>query len=168
MLKLKTNNFLTSLRLSSARIALLSILSALVLLSTSSNSFAASSKGQLKEQELQQLRKDISALKSKLKAQQNEKSQLDKQIRQAEQGIADNARQLFSTQQQILKLDKHLSELNKQLSQHNQKLIIQQQLLSGQLQASYAIGRQEYIKLLLNQQNPATISRIMIYYDYFK
>ena len=167
MLKLKTNNFLTSLRLSSARIALLSILSALVLLSTSSNSFAASSKGQLKEQELQQLRKDISALKSKLKAQQNEKSQLDKQIRQAEQSIADNARQLFSTQQQILKLDKHLSELNKQLSQHNQKLIIQQQLLSGQLQASYAIGRQEYIKLLLNQQNPATISRIMIYYDYF-
>lgn len=164
MLQHKTNNTLNSLRISSAIIALVSIL---LFFSTGSNSFAVSSKGQLKEQELQQLRKDISALKSKLKAQQSEKSQLDKQIQQAEQSIADKARQLFFTQQQISTLDKQLSELNEQLSQHNQKLILQQQLLSGQLQASYTIGRQEYIKLLLNQQNPATISRIMVYYDYF-
>lgn len=143
----------------------------LLMLTMNNNSMAAansnSTKGQLKQQELQQLRKDISALKNKLKEQQSEKSQLEKEIQQAEQSIADNARQLFSTQEQINNLDKRLSELNQQLSQHNQKLILQQQLLSGQLQASYAIGRQEYIKLLLNQQNPATISRIMTYYDYF-
>ncbi len=148
---------------------LLSMLLILLLFILGGNSMAAasSSKGQLKEQELQQLRKDISALKNKLKEQQGEKSQLDKEIQQAEQSIADNARLLFSTRQQILKLDKSLATLNKQLSQHQQKLILQQQLLSGQLQASYAIGRQEYIKLLLNQQNPAKISRIMAYYDYF-
>lgn len=164
MLTHRANNILKYLKVFSAKAILLSLA---LLISTSSNTFAISSKGQLKKQELQQLRKDIAALKSKLKAQQSEKTQLDKQIRQAEQGIADNAGQLFSTQQQITVLDKRLSELNKQLLQHNKKLTLQQQLLSGQLQASYAIGRQEYVKLLLNQQNPATISRIMIYYDYF-
>ncbi|NOQ79709.1 MAG: peptidoglycan DD-metalloendopeptidase family protein [Gammaproteobacteria bacterium] len=171
MLKHKTHNILKRLIATVAKIAqfasLLSMLFILLLLSTSSNTFASSSKGQLKQQELQQLRKDISALKNKLKEQQSEKSQLDKGIQQAEQSIADNARQLFTTRQQAVTLNKRLSELNQQLSQHKQKLIIQQQLLSGQLQASYAIGRQEYIKLLLNQQNPATISRIMTYYDYF-
>jgi len=145
------------------------VLSWLLLFNVSAVSLAASgsSKGQLKQQQLQQLRKDISALKNKLKEQQSEKSQLENEIQQAEQGIADNARQLFATQQQIKQLDSRLSELNEQLAQHRQQLVLQQQLLSGQLQASYAIGRQEYIKLLLNQQNPATISRIMSYYDYF-
>ena len=135
---------------------------------SSSNIIASStSKGQLKQQELTQLRQNISALKETLKKQQRSKTQLEKEVHQAEQVIADNARQLFSTQQQINVLNSNLSELNKKLSQQNKNLISQQQLLSGQLQASYAIGRQEYIKLILNQQNPATISRIMSYYDYF-
>lgn len=127
----------------------------------------ASSKGQLKQQELKQLRHDISALKSNLKKQQRDKTQLENNVQQAEQVIADNARQLFSTEQQITGLNDRLAELNTILSENNQQLILQQQLLSGQLQASYTIGRQEYLKLLLNQQNPATISRIMTYYDYF-
>ncbi|WP_198263250.1 murein hydrolase activator EnvC family protein [sulfur-oxidizing endosymbiont of Gigantopelta aegis] len=125
------------------------------------------SKGQLKQQELNQLRQDISALKKQLKQQQSEKSELEQDIQKSEQSIANNARQLFSTQQQIAELNHQLSTLNNNLAQNNRQLITQQQLLSGQLQASYAIGRQEYIKLLLNQQDPATISRIMTYYDYF-
>jgi septal ring factor EnvC (AmiA/AmiB activator) len=127
----------------------------------------ALSKGELKQQELKQLRQQISALKESLKKQQSSKTNLEKELQQAEQQIADIARQLFQTEQQINGLDDKLKQLNQQLAQFNRELIIQQQLLSGQLQASYAIGRQEYIKLLLNQQNPATISRIMTYYDYF-
>lgn len=139
-----------------------------LLLAAGSNVIAsAQSKGQLKQQELTQLRQDISALKKQLKQQQSEKTQIEKEIQQTEQLIADNARQIFSTEEQISLLNKRLSELNKKISRNNQQLIVQQQLLSGQLQASYSIGRQEYIKLLLNQQNPATISRIMSYYDYF-
>ncbi len=138
-----------------------------VLLFALGSSTYASSKGQLKEQELQKLRQDIASLKSKLKTQNNKKSQLEKDIQVAEQTIADNARQLFFTQQEINMLDSRLIELNNKLKQSNKNLLVQQQLLSGQLQASYAIGRQEYVKLLLNQQDPATISRVMTYYEYF-
>ncbi|MDX2506874.1 MAG: peptidoglycan DD-metalloendopeptidase family protein [Gammaproteobacteria bacterium] len=141
-----------------------------ILLSVSGTAVSAQkkpSKGQLKQQELKQLRQQINTLKNDLKKQHSEKSQLDKDIKQAELSVANNARQLFNTQQQTKILDARLSEHNSNLAKHNQELIIQQQLLSGQLQASYAIGRQEYIKLLLNQQNPATISRVMSYYDYF-
>jgi len=137
------------------------------MLSYSSVSLGSSAKGQLKEQELQQLRQDISALQNKLKAQHSEKSQLEKEIHQAEQLIAENARQIYHILQEVKRLDEQLGKANKNLTQHQKNLSRQQQLLAGQLQASYAIGRQEYIKLLLNQQNPATISRIMTYYDYF-
>ena len=127
----------------------------------------AQSKGQLKQQQLDQLRQQIKSLQNNLKEQQRSRNQLEEEIQQSEQAIADIARQLFTTTGQIDTLDARLKELNERLARQNQELITQQQLLSGQLQASYAIGRQEYIKLLLNQQNPATISRIMSYYDYF-
>jgi len=125
------------------------------------------SKKHLKEQELKQLRQDIDALKNKLKKQQSDKSLLENNIHSAEQKIADKAYQLFNTQEEIKTLDKQLAELNTSLSEYNEQIMEQQQLLSGQLQASYAIGHQETLKLLLNQQDPATISRIMTYYDYF-
>lgn len=128
---------------------------------------SASSKGQLKEQQLKQLRQQIKALKSDLKQQQRNKSRLEKEIQRAEQHIADIAQKLFNTKTRIQQLNQSLDSLNQRLEKHTKELLIQQQLLSGQLQASYSIGRQEYIKLLLNQQNPATISRIMTYYDYF-
>jgi len=128
---------------------------------------SAQTKGHLKQQELTQLRQQIETLKNKLKQQQSDKNQLEQEIQRSEQAISDIARQLFNSQQQIHLLDSSLLALNKKLAKRNQELITQQQLLSGQLQASYSIGRQEYIKLLLNQQNPATISRIMAYYNYF-
>src|SRR5262249_20317888 len=39
--------------------------------------------------------------------------------------------------------------------------------LSGQLRAAYLIGREEPLKLLLNQGDPARAGRIFAYYSYF-
>jgi septal ring factor EnvC (AmiA/AmiB activator) len=39
--------------------------------------------------------------------------------------------------------------------------------IARQIRASYVMGRQEYLKLLLNQQDPAAVSRTLVYYDYF-
>ncbi len=133
----------------------------------SPSAFSSTSKGQLKEQQLKQLRQQINTLKSTLKQQQSKKSRLEKEIQHSEQLIANTAQKLFNSRQEIQTLTKNLDKLNQRLQQHTQELMTQQKLLSGQLQASYSIGRQEYIKLLLNQQNPAKISRIMTYYDYF-
>jgi septal ring factor EnvC (AmiA/AmiB activator) len=38
--------------------------------------------------------------------------------------------------------------------------------LAGQIRAAYAMGQQERLKLLLNQQDPALSSRMMIYFNY--
>jgi septal ring factor EnvC (AmiA/AmiB activator) len=39
-------------------------------------------------------------------------------------------------------------------------------VLSRQIRAAYAMGRQERLKILLNQQDPAMVTRMMVYYDY--
>ena len=39
-------------------------------------------------------------------------------------------------------------------------------LVASQVRAAYAMGRQEYLKILLNQENPATVGRVVTYYDY--
>jgi septal ring factor EnvC (AmiA/AmiB activator) len=39
--------------------------------------------------------------------------------------------------------------------------------LAGQLRAAYVIGRQEPLKLLLNQEDPARAGRMFVYYSYF-
>ena len=38
--------------------------------------------------------------------------------------------------------------------------------LAGQMRAAYAMGEQEYLKLLLNQQDPASVARVSAYYRY--
>lgn len=42
----------------------------------------------------------------------------------------------------------------------------QQRLIAIQARAAYQNGRQEYLKLLLNQQNPEKFARTLTYYDY--
>src|SRR6202030_3664168 len=39
--------------------------------------------------------------------------------------------------------------------------------LAGQLRAAYTIGRQEPLKLLLNQEDPILAGRMFVYYSYF-
>ena len=127
----------------------------------------ADSEQLLKKQELLQLRQKIKTLQQNLKKQQGEKTQLQQEIKKSEQMIADNGRQYYETQSQIKTISQKISHLNKAVVMHNKKLIVQQQLLSEQIETSYAIGRQEYLKLLLNQQDISSISRVMVYYKYF-
>ena len=42
----------------------------------------------------------------------------------------------------------------------------ERQALKLQVRAAYAMGRQR-LKILLNQQDPTIVSRLMVYYDYF-
>jgi septal ring factor EnvC (AmiA/AmiB activator) len=42
----------------------------------------------------------------------------------------------------------------------------QRQALTGQLRMAYAVGRQERLKLILNQQDPTLLSRVLAYFGY--
>lgn len=74
----------------------------------------------------------------------------------------------------LRQLDKKLAVQQRKLQQlHQQRrslkadLATQHRLLAHQIESAFMIGRQEYMKMLLNQQDPAAVGRTLIYYDYF-
>jgi murein hydrolase activator len=51
--------------------------------------------------------------------------------------------------------------------QEQRSLGRQREVLAGQLRAAYMIGREEPLKLLLNQRDPLHSGRLYVYYSYF-
>lgn len=62
---------------------------------------------------------------------------------------------------------KKLGTLKKNRHREEQKLAAQRKLLGRQIRSAFMIGRQEYLKLILNQEDPALFGRTLVYYDYF-
>ena len=60
-----------------------------------------------------------------------------------------------------------LATLNEELNQLGENLRQEKTLLSEQVRAMYRTGRNDYIKLLLNQENPTLFGRVLAYHDYY-
>lgn len=120
-----------------------------------------------KTAELQQLRDRIRALREELTTQQQQKHRESTRLEKIEKQIAKSARQIKKLAGQLDDKHRELKNLQQQKTQIEKRLARQRDLLARQIRTAYMIGRQEYLKLLLNQENPAVIGRTMTYYDYF-
>ena len=60
-----------------------------------------------------------------------------------------------------------LDEIESDKEREQQALTKERSALAGQLRAAYMIGREEPLKLLLNQQDPLHSGRLYAYYGYF-
>lgn len=117
----------------------------------------------------------------------SELSSVREQIQQKQQEIKDQKKDLASLQAQLKEDEAAIDSANRQLQQSQQKLSIvrsklkrleaerqlleaeadrQNHLLAEQFDEAYRMGQHDYLKLLLNQQDPATLDRIMAYYGY--
>ena len=121
---------------------------------------------QQREKELTQLRQRIHDLQSRIKHTRGKQSLLSRQLQESEQQIGRLARRLRVLKGQLGRKNRRLEELHQQETRQQQALKKEQDLLAGQVRAAYAMGRQEQLKILLNQQDPAVVSRILAYYDY--
>jgi septal ring factor EnvC (AmiA/AmiB activator) len=61
---------------------------------------------------------------------------------------------------------RRLKHLNTQMRKLQAELKMQKEELSKQIKASFVMGKKEPLRLLLNQQDPALASRMLVYYDY--
>lgn len=116
---------------------------------------------------LEQLRQQIHQLRSELDTDQERKQDLQSQLRSTETRIGKVVALLKGLKRQLRRQKRELSKLNKRRQQLRSDLQIQRVNLAQQIRAAYAIGQQEFIKILLNQQDPAAVTRTLTYYDYF-
>jgi septal ring factor EnvC (AmiA/AmiB activator) len=60
-----------------------------------------------------------------------------------------------------------LEELGRERDAQQEALNAARERLGAQIRAAYRAGRNDFVKLLLNQEDPALIGRVLVYHDYF-
>jgi septal ring factor EnvC (AmiA/AmiB activator) len=120
-----------------------------------------------KAAELKQLREKIGALQSELQASREKKSRAERRLQEAEQRINHTRRALQTTADKLEQLGVRLADLNAERRRILGELHNQSSELAREARAAYAMGRQQQIKLLLNQEQPAAVGRMLVYFSYF-
>ena len=118
------------------------------------------------QQQLDAAQKDVAELKKLLESIQNEKSGVQGELKKTESEMGQLEKQVKGLQQELNKSNEELKRLDTEKKKLQQSRLEQQRLIGIQARAAYQGGQQEYLKLLLNQQNPEKFSRTLTYYDY--
>ena len=118
------------------------------------------------QQQLDATRQDIAELKKLLGKLQEEKSGVQKDLRGTETEMGKLEKQVDALQKELKKSEGELQRLDSEKKKLQSARTEQQRLIAIQARAAYQSGRQEYLKLLLNQQNPEKFARTLTYYDY--
>src|SRR5512139_3462668 len=126
----------------------------------------AATKRQAKEAELNQLRSRIDALRSDLNKVRDRYDGMRNELRDLEQRIATRRKNIAELDTQLDTQEGKLRSLEHKEQRLNNGLAQQRDQLGRQVRAAYAVGRQEYVKILLNQEDPAAVGRVVTYYDY--
>jgi murein hydrolase activator len=116
---------------------------------------------------LDSVHKAIDAQKQTIAKTNKKRVQLEARLKRDELAIAKAAKAVNKTSNNLTKTKAKITQLQRQKIQLIKQKQKQQQLLAQQLRAAYSNGDHDYLKLILNQEKPATIQRTLSYYQYF-
>jgi septal ring factor EnvC (AmiA/AmiB activator) len=137
-----------------------------VLLSILAGSSGSAEDADARQARLEAVRERIGGLQAQMQATTGQRSELTRSLQAAERQIGRLARRLRVLDGQLERQRERLLDLDAERLDHEDVLARQREALARQVRAAYAMGRQERLRILLNQQDPATVSRMMVYYDY--
>jgi murein hydrolase activator len=112
------------------------------------------------------VRARIAALTNRLGDELKERDALSSRLRAAELVITGKRRQLETLRAEKNAAERRRTELRGEQAATQDALQAERAALGEQVRAAYMIGRQEELKLLLNQSNPASLGRTLAYYGY--
>ena len=120
----------------------------------------------IKEQELEEVRERISELKRSMDRSALTRDRLTGELRSAELEISEKRIRLKELERERDYSISQKLKLDGQIEQHEAELETESRELASQVRAAYMSGSQERAKLLLNQRDPATLGRLIMYYRY--
>jgi septal ring factor EnvC (AmiA/AmiB activator) len=98
---------------------------------------------------------------------QGQKSELEAVLERNEQGINKLVNKIDTIEKSLDTTSDKISSLTGKQKELLTVKSGQQYYIKKQIRAAYEIGSQEYLKVLLNQEDPNEITRMLTYYDYF-
>jgi murein hydrolase activator len=113
------------------------------------------------------LRARIADLTGRMGAQLAQRDSLSARVRETELVIAAKRQRVEELRSEQLAAERRRTELRAEESRNLNALQAERASLESQARAAYMIGRQEELKLLLNQSSSASLGRTLTYYGYF-
>ena len=120
-----------------------------------------------KEAELRKLNQRIEKVRKSVNEDVARRDKLSVQLREAELGVQSARRELEEIRAQRLAAEARVRELEADQSRQEAELRGERDALAGELRTAYVNGREEQLKLLLNQEDPSDFGRMLAYYGYF-
>ena len=119
------------------------------------------------EKELREVRDRIEALQRSMRRDTDRRDALSGQLRDAEENVRGARSKLGDVRKRLAESDAVLERLSKERAEGEAALRKQRDVLAAELRSAYVGGRQEQFKLLLSQEDPAVLGRMLVYYSYF-
>jgi septal ring factor EnvC (AmiA/AmiB activator) len=143
-------------------------LSALVLMAAYAAvaGIASADNAATKQQQLDALKARLAKVEAGREADLRRRGALQSDLRQSERGIAKLSRQVADLDRQMAPAQGRLNQLQRQQADRQAALNAQKAALAAEMQAAFMEGRDSQLRLMLDAEDPATIGRLLAYYDY--
>ena len=128
---------------------------------------AADDDGAAHTEKLELLRERISELKNELVSMRGQRDAMQEELENAEKEIGVVTATLRGLDNEAEQARRSMQELQRKFDAEQKNLEKTRVILERELQIAYMTGKQEQIKLLLNQEDPAALARLMVYHEYF-
>ncbi|MEO7774359.1 MAG: peptidoglycan DD-metalloendopeptidase family protein [Steroidobacteraceae bacterium] len=127
---------------------------------------SAADRGQT-EAQLRALGEQIEKVRQQVGRDSIERDRLSRDLRSAEVTVAQARGELDRLRRERVTRATSRAELGQRRKRQQEALDTTRAGLAAQIRAAYRIGREEPLKLLLNQQDPARAGRMFAYFGYF-
>ncbi|MDX1593315.1 MAG: peptidoglycan DD-metalloendopeptidase family protein [Gammaproteobacteria bacterium] len=117
--------------------------------------------------DLDALRARIATLQAELDEARGKQDREREKLRAIEVQIGNLHRDRRRIERDLARHGERLGELERERTARAREVAAQRHQLAAQVRAAHAMGRQEQLKIVLNQEDPARLGRLLGYYGYF-
>ncbi|MGV3593041.1 MAG: murein hydrolase activator EnvC family protein [Gammaproteobacteria bacterium] len=140
---------------------------AVFILTTAAACWIQAQPAQPPQADLERINAAIAAAERQLAASRERRGAVASEIEASEQAILDTARALATVRTELDERQQTLAELRDTQAQLAADSATQQRIIANYARRAWMSGNEEYLKLLLNQDDPQRSARVLRYYGYF-
>ncbi len=118
------------------------------------------------QERLKALSASITAIQAELKNAKDSKSKLQQSLETSEKEVSTLSKKVSTIKEALAREKKHLNQLRAQSAELETQTQEQQAAIAEAIRQSYRLGQQSQLKLLLNQEDPERLGRMMNYHGY--
>ncbi|MCG5541918.1 MULTISPECIES: murein hydrolase activator EnvC family protein [unclassified Halorhodospira] len=128
---------------------------------------ASSADYESEREQLEALRDDLETIQEQLAADRAARDEVEEELSRLERVVSEAARELERLREERAHARERVAELREDYEAEAERLGRHRETLAAQIVAAYVSGGDDPLRLLLNQQDPAAVQRLLVYHDYF-